>query len=101
MAPIAIIEILVTSFFALMPGSPLAIPWGTQFGGWQYVNYTPIVVGVALIALWIGWHTSAKKWFTGPKTTINLPEGVSASDEIAAEHHHEGYLTGEHKPDQQ
>jgi amino acid transporter len=101
MAPIALIEIIVTSFFALMPGSPLAIPWGTQFGGWEYVNYTPIVVGIALLALWIGWHTSAKKWFTGPKTTINLPEGVSASDEIAAEHHHEGYLTGEHQPDQQ
>jgi len=104
MAPIALIEIIVTSFFALMPGSPLAIPWGTQFGGWQYVNYTPIVVGVALIALWIGWHTSAKKWFTGPKTTINLPEGVSASDEIAMEHHHDGFLTGEHQqhhPDDQ
>jgi amino acid transporter len=96
MAPIALIEIAVTSFFALMPGSPLAIPWGTQFGGWQYVNYTPIVVGIALIALWIGWHTSAKKWFTGPKTTIDLPAGVTASDEINLEHHHEGYLTGEH-----
>jgi len=97
MAPIALIEIIVTSFFALMPGSPLAIPWGSQFGGWQYVNYTPIVVGVALIALWIGWHTTAKKWFTGPKTTIDLPAGVTASDEIALEHHHDGFLTGEHQ----
>ena len=97
MAPIALIEIIVTSFFALMPGSPLAIPWGSQFGGWQYVNYTPIVVGIALLALWIGWHTSAKKWFTGPKITINLPEGVSSSDEIALEHHHDGFLTGEHQ----
>jgi amino acid transporter len=96
MAPIALIEIAVTSFFALMPGSPLAIPWGTQFGGWKYVNYTPIVVGIALILLWIGWHTSAKKWFTGPKTTIDLPEGVTASDEIKLEHEHHGYLTGEH-----
>jgi amino acid transporter len=86
MAPIALIEIVVTSIVALMPGSPFAIPWGSQFGGWQYVNYTPIVVGLALIALWIGWHTSAKKWFTGPKTTIDLPEGVSSSDEIALEH---------------
>jgi hypothetical protein len=28
-----------------------------------------------------------KNWFTGPKTTIDLPEGVSAADEIALEHH--------------
>jgi len=87
MAPLAIIEIVVTSFFALMPGSPFAIPWGSQFGGWEYVNYTPIVVGIALLALWAGWHLSAKKWFTGPKMTIDLPEGVTAADEIALEHH--------------
>jgi amino acid transporter len=95
MAPIALIEIAVTSVAALMPGSPFAVPWNPEFE-WKYLNYTPIVVGVALIALWIGWHLSAKKWFTGPKTTINLPEGVSSADEIALEHGHHGYLTGEH-----
>ncbi len=91
MAPIAIIEIIVTSFFALMPGSPFAVPWGSQFGGWKFVNYTPIVLGVALLALWLGWHLSAKKWFTGPKMTIDLPEGVSAADEIELEHEHKGF----------
>ena len=96
MAPIAIIEIIVTSFFALMPGSPFAVPWGSQFGGWQFVNYTPIVLGVALLALWLGWHLSAKKWFTGPKMTIDLPEGVSAADEIELEHEHKGF----HQPPQ-
>jgi hypothetical protein len=25
---------------------------------------------VALIALWIYWHASVKKWFTGPKHTV-------------------------------
>ena len=39
------------------------------------------------MALWIGWHLSAKKWFTGPKTTIDLPEGVTSADEIEMEHH--------------
>ncbi len=63
---------------------------------WTAVNYTPIVVIGALILLWIGWHLSAKKWFTGPKNTINLPAGVSSADEIALEHEHKGYLTGEH-----
>ena len=90
MAPIAVIEIAVTSLFALMPGTPAAIPWNADFE-WKYVNYTPIVVGVALLALWIGWHVSAKNWFKGPKTTIDLPAGVTSAEEIALEHHHEGY----------
>ena len=38
-----------------------------------------------------GWHLSAKKWFTGPKTTIDLPAGVSSADEIALEHQHKGH----------
>ena len=86
MAPIALIEIAVTSFVALMPGNPLAIPWNDGFEA-KYLNYTPLVVGAALLALWIGWHLSAKKWFTGPKNTFNLPAGMSSSDEIALEHH--------------
>jgi hypothetical protein len=50
------------------------------------VNYTPIVVGAVLLAITIWWFASAKNWFKGPKTTIDLPEGVSSADEIAAEH---------------
>ena len=30
---------------------------------------------------------SAKNWFTGPKHTIDLPEGVTSADEIELEHH--------------
>ena len=58
---------------------------------WKSVNYAPIVLGGMLIALWIGWHVSAKKWFTGPKITIDLPAGVSSADEIALEHEHKGF----------
>ncbi|MGL5862876.1 MAG: hypothetical protein ACRCY9_16640, partial [Phycicoccus sp.] len=54
---------------------------------WRFVNYAPILTGGTLLALWVGWHLSAKKWFTGPKRTVDLPEGVSAADEIALEHH--------------
>ena len=38
---------------------------------WKFVNYAPIVTGVALLLLWIWWHLSVKKWFTGPKHTID------------------------------
>ncbi|MDP9094169.1 MAG: amino acid permease [Actinomycetota bacterium] len=87
MAPIALIEIAVTSLIALMPGSPDAVPWGKHFA-WKYFNYTPLVVGGALVLLWIWWHVSVKNWFTGPKTTIDLPPGVSGADEIGLEQHH-------------
>jgi amino acid transporter len=90
MAPVALVEIIVTSIIALMPGSPAAIPWNKNFA-WKYFNYTPFVVFGALILLYIFWHTSAKKWFTGPKMTIGLPAGVSASDEIAIEHREHGH----------
>ena len=58
----------------------------TRTSSWKFVNYAPILTGGALLALWIGWHLSAKKWFTGPKMTIDLPEGVTGADEIALEH---------------
>jgi hypothetical protein len=53
----------------------------------KFVNYTPLVMGALVIFLWAAWHLTAKKWFTGPKMTIDLPEGISSADEIALEHH--------------
>jgi len=63
---------------------------------WKFVNYAPLVLGAILIALWIGWEVSAKKWFTGPKMTIDLPEGMSSADEIALEHEHGSPDAGAH-----
>ena len=103
MAPLALIEIAVTSIYFLFPTSPAGTP-GNETFTWVAVNYTPIVVFGVLIAITIWWQVSAKNWFTGPKHTIDLPAGVSSADEIALEHHHDGYLTGEHQqhhPDQQ
>jgi amino acid transporter len=95
MAPLAVAEIIITSVYILLPASPAAV-FGNKDFTWAAVNYAPFVVGGTMLALWIGWHTSAKHWFTGPKNTIDLPAGVSGSAEIALEHHHKGYLTGEH-----
>ncbi|MDT4938959.1 MAG: hypothetical protein QOG80_2630 [Pseudonocardiales bacterium] len=89
MCLVAVAEIVVTSFIALLPTYTGGAPWYKGFG-WanlKFVNYTPIVVGVLLLVLWIAWHVSVKNWFKGPKTTIDLPAGVSAADEIDLEHH--------------
>jgi amino acid transporter len=88
MCVIAVVEIVITSIYAMLPTSTGGAPWYPGFA-WRYVNYAILVVPGALILLWIWWHLSVKKWFTGPKTTIDLPTGVSAADEIVAEHHHQ------------
>jgi amino acid transporter len=86
MAPVAVAEIAITSIIALLPTSTGGAPWYPGFA-MKYVNYTPLVVLGALLLLWIWWHVSVKNWFTGPKTTVDLPPGVTSSDEIAMEHH--------------
>jgi len=90
MSLLAVGEIVITSVYFILPFSPQGIPGhstdGTADFTWTAVNYTPLVVLGALAALWVGWHLSAKHWFTGPKMTINLPPGVSSADEIALEH---------------
>ncbi|UQX89605.1 amino acid permease [Jatrophihabitans telluris] len=87
MCLVAVVEIVVTSVVALFPTSVGGIPGVSGFA-WKYVNYTPIVVIGALLILWLAWHLSVKNWFTGPKTTVNLPAGMSSADEIALEHGH-------------
>jgi amino acid transporter len=107
MAPLAILEIVITSIYFLMPisvaGTPpfmrglLGAPSTSEVAwDWSAVNYAPIVMVVIFLALWIAWHVTAKHWFTGPKRTVDLPEGVTSADEIALEHHNEGILPGEH-----
>ncbi len=86
MAPVACAEIVIVSIYFILPFSPAGTPGNADFA-WKFVNYAPILTGGTLLLLWIGWHLSAKKWFTGPKMTIDLPEGVTAADEIALEHH--------------
>ena len=70
-ATLALIDIFITTVSAFMPTSNLGAPWFNGFG-WKYVNYTVLVVPAAMLLLWIYWHASVKKWFTGPKHTIEI-----------------------------
>ena len=75
---VAVAEIAVISVYFIMPFSPAAVPFTDEFS-WKFVNYAPILTGGALILLTIWWELSAKKWFTGPKHTID-PAVVEAFD---------------------
>ena len=67
---VAVIEIGVISIYFIMPFTPGAIPWHEDFA-WQNVNYAPVLTIGTLILLTIWWYASARKWFTGPKHTID------------------------------
>ena len=66
---LATLEILVISIYFILPTVPSGWPGHKDFA-WTSVNYAPIVTGGALIFLWIWWHLSVKKWFTGPKSNL-------------------------------
>ena len=67
---IAIAEISIISIYFILPFTPAGNPLDDAFT-WESVNYAPILTGGTLILLTVWWHTSAKKWFTGPKHTID------------------------------
>ena len=70
MNPIAVAEIVIVSIYLMLPFIPAANPFDDSFE-WKFMNYAPVVTLGALLLLVIWWEASAKKWFTGPKHTID------------------------------
>jgi amino acid transporter len=69
MSLIAIAEIIIISVYFILPFEPAAVPGNENFT-WLAVNYAPILIGLTLLALWIWWQLSVRKWFKGPRRTI-------------------------------
>ena len=67
---LAVAEITIISIYFILPFTPRGWIFSDDFA-WSAVNYAPILTGGTLIALTLWWHLSAKKWFTGPKHTID------------------------------
>ncbi|HEU5036321.1 MAG TPA: amino acid permease [Nocardioides sp.] len=67
---VAVIEIAIISVYFILPFTPAGIPWNDEFT-WSSVNYAPVLTIGTLIVLGIWWNVSAKRWFTGPKHTID------------------------------
>jgi amino acid transporter len=72
---VALIDVVLVSVMAFMPTANVGVPGVAGFA-MKYVNYTIIVVPVAMIALWIYWHASVKNWFTGPRQTVGMSDEV-------------------------
>lgn len=70
--PIGVIAVLWIVFICVLfiiPTNDAGLPWNDAFS-WSAVNYSPIAVGVVVLAISVWWKVSASKWFTGPKHTI-------------------------------
>ena len=67
---VAVIEIAVICIYFILPFPPAAVPGNENFH-WKYVNYAPVLTLGSLAVLAIWWQVSARKWFTGPKTTLD------------------------------
>jgi amino acid transporter len=67
---VAVVEIIVISIYFILPFTPTGVPGNKNFA-WSSVNYAPILTVGTLLVLTIWWNVSAKKWFTGPKHTID------------------------------
>ncbi|MDQ1665913.1 MAG: hypothetical protein QOH75_1944 [Actinomycetota bacterium] len=78
MNPIAVAEIVIVSLYLMLPVVPAGKPFSDAFD-WKFVNYAPIVTLGALLVLAIWWEASAKKWFKGPKHSID-PDVVQVFD---------------------
>ena len=74
LAVVALIDVVLCTVMAFMPNTNLGVPWISGFS-MKYVNYTILVVPAVMIALWIYWHASVKKWFKGP--IANITEGAA------------------------
>lgn len=67
---LAVAEIAIISIYFILPFTPSGWIFSDDFA-WSAVNYAPILTGGTLLVLAIWWNVSAKKWFTGPKMTID------------------------------
>jgi len=79
---IAVIEIAVISLYFIMPIVPAGVPGSDDFS-WSSVNYAPIAVGGLLLIVAVWWYASARKWFTGPRRTIDEADSADVGQPTA------------------
>src|SRR4051812_12706156 len=80
--PINVVAILWVVFICvlfIMPVTDAGVWWGDDFD-YKSANYAPVVFLIVLTAVTVWWHSSAKKWFTGPKRTIDQEIGDAVEE---------------------
>ena len=72
--------IIVVLIYFNLPFSSGGVPWEDDFD-WNAFNFTPLVVGVTLLGIWLAWIFGANKRYTGPIRTIEFEgEGMGIKE---------------------
>jgi amino acid transporter len=79
--PIAVVWVILTSIYFCLPFyGPAAVWWDDQFD-WNAANFTPLVMGVLVIAISIAWVGGMNKRYKGPIRTISFDEGMGITED--------------------
>jgi amino acid transporter len=79
--PIAVAWVLITSIYFCLPFyGPPAVWWDDQFD-WNAANFTPLVLGVLIIAISLAWVLGMNKRYKGPIRTVEFDEGMGITEE--------------------
>jgi amino acid transporter len=80
MNPIAVVFVIIMLFVLCLPFFSTGVPWESDFD-WNAFNFTPLVVGVTFLGIWLAWIGGAKKRYTGPVRTIEFEgEGMGIKE---------------------
>jgi amino acid transporter len=82
--PIAVIWVAVTTIYFMLPFyGPAAVFWDDAFD-WNFVNFTPLVMGFLFVAISLAWVLGMNKRYTGPIRQIKFDEGTGIVKEEPA-----------------
>jgi amino acid transporter len=83
--PIAVAWVIITSIYFCLPFyGPAAVWWDDAFD-WNAANFTPLVLGVLIIAITIAWVGGMNKRYRGPVRTIEFDEGMGITEDKSAD----------------
>ena len=81
--PIAVVWVIITSIYFMLPFyGPPAVFWDDAFD-WNAANFTPIVMGVLVVAISLAWVLGMNKRYTGPVRNVAFDEGMGIAEDPA------------------
>ena len=80
MNPVAVVFVMVMLVVLCFPFFSTGVPWESDFD-WNAFNFTPLVVGIVFVGIWLAWIGGANKRYQGPIRTIEFEgEGMGIKE---------------------
>jgi amino acid transporter len=80
MNPVAVAFVCIMVLVLCLPFFSTGVPWEDDFD-WNAFNFTPLVVGVTFLGIWLAWILGARNHYTGPVRTIEFEgEGMAIKE---------------------